>query len=173
MEKAEAMTGMIDPYELYKRETESLGLTDKTLVAYVQDRAREDRQAAREDSTSVFVRNVQRRADQSKPITCATELDRVFEKHKATMTDLPGETDLGEHSVRLTEHKVVNVRPYPLPFTTEKVVEEEVNKMLELGVIEPSVSPFCSPIVLVKKKDNSTRFCIDFRALNRYHRIRR
>ena len=62
---------------------------------------------------------------------------------------------------------MVNVRQYPLPFESQKVVEEEVKKMLDLDVIEASTSAFSSPVVLVKKKDNSTRFCIDFRELNK------
>ncbi|GFN81031.1 polyprotein [Plakobranchus ocellatus] len=47
-----------------------------------------------------------------------------------------------------------------------KIPPMEVKKMLDMGVIEPSNSPYSSLIVLVKKPDGTNRFCIDFRRLN-------
>jgi hypothetical protein len=45
-------------------------------------------------------------------------------------------------------------------------VRQLLNDMLENGIIERSTSPYASPIVLVKKKDGSTRFCVDYRKVN-------
>ena len=50
-------------------------------------------------------------------------------------------------------------------------MESEIDEMIELGVIEPSISPYSSPIVLVPKKDGSVRFCIYFRKLNKVTEI--
>ena len=82
------------------------------------------------------------------------------------ITPLPGHTQTVEHVIRLKSDEIIRVKPYPLPFASEQFVRDEVKTLLDLGVIEHSTSPYCSPLVLVKKKDSSLRLCIDFRKLN-------
>ncbi|GFO34790.1 Zinc finger protein [Plakobranchus ocellatus] len=45
-------------------------------------------------------------------------------------------------------------------------IKQEMQQMLDTGIIRPSSSPFASPITVVRKKDGTIRLCIDFRRLN-------
>ena len=52
------------------------------------------------------------------------------------------------------------------PFAARQEVAQQLKKMETLGVIQPSTSPWASPVVLVRKNDGTMRFCIDYRGLN-------
>ena len=61
----------------------------------------------------------------------------------------------------------MRVKQYPLPFSMLETVGDEVRSMIDLGIVERSDSPYCSPVAIVKKKDSSNSFCKDFRILNK------
>jgi hypothetical protein len=60
----------------------------------------------------------------------------------------------------------MNSKPYSYsPFHKDEI-ERQVDALLKAELITPSASPFASPVLLVKKKDGSWRFCVDYRKLN-------
>ena len=84
----------------------------------------------------------------------------------AQSSDDLGFTDRVEHHINTMDAEPIKEPMRRLPMVKRDIEREEVQKMLQKGVIEPSVSPWSSNIVLVKKKDGSTRFCVDYRKLN-------
>ena len=94
------------------------------------------------------------------------DVTTILEQYTDVFTDLPGKTLLVEHTVKLTTSTPTRSKPYPVPLAVQDTIKKEVATMIQLGVIEESTSPYASPIVLVRKKDGSNRFCIDYRKLN-------
>lgn len=76
-----------------------------------------------------------------------------------------GKTSWLTHKIETTGPPI-RQRYYPLSPAKLKILNEEIDKMLEAGVIRPSRSPWASPVVMVTKKDGSVRFCVDSRKLN-------
>ena len=94
-------------------------------------------------------------------------LKDLVRRYPDVFTDMPGETDVIQHQIRLTDDTPIRCKPYPLPYAMREELRNEVDTMLEMGVVRPSTSSYASPIVMVKKKDGSNRVCVDFRKLNK------
>lgn len=98
------------------------------------------------------------------------EIQEVLQQHQQVFSEPSGlppgcETD---HAIPLREGTdPVNMRPFRYPHIQKNEIERLVQKMLTTGIIRPSVSPFSSPVLLVKKKDESWHFCVDYKALNK------
>jgi hypothetical protein len=77
-----------------------------------------------------------------------------------------GRTGLTTHKIDTGNAKPIKLPARRVPLAKKQTIEDEVDKMLEQGVIEPSDSPWSAPVVLVTKRDGSVRFCINFTRLN-------
>ncbi|XP_072039013.1 uncharacterized protein [Amphiura filiformis] len=86
----------------------------------------------------------------------------VFAKSK---TDL-GRTNLVKHHIDTGDAPPVKMPSRRLPMHQREEEKVQVETMLEQNIIEPSNSPWRSSVVLVRKKDGSYRWCVDFRGVN-------
>ena len=77
-----------------------------------------------------------------------------------------GKTGLAKYEINTGDAIPVCQHPRRPPLAQHEEAFKAVEDMQKQGIIEPSVSPWASPVVLVKKKDGSTRFCVDYRKLN-------
>ena len=77
-----------------------------------------------------------------------------------------GCTNLVKHHIELTDYTPIKDRYRQIPQHQYKEVRKHLKEMLDVGPIRRSNSPWASPVVLVRKKDGSLRFCIDLRKLN-------
>ncbi|XP_011309528.1 uncharacterized protein [Fopius arisanus] len=83
------------------------------------------------------------------------------------LKDIKGPTNLIKYTIRLKE----NTEPIKFRYASKnpailKIMQEEVDRMEAEGIIEDSDSPWNSPVVIVKIKNNKNRFCVDYRKVN-------
>ena len=81
-------------------------------------------------------------------------------------TPITGRTEAVMHEIDTGSTRPICCNPRKLSPKKIKIQQELMDKMLEEGQIEHSVSTWSAPTVLVTKKDGTTRFCVDYRHLN-------
>ena len=90
------------------------------------------------------------------------EYDDIFAKHSY---------DIGKANVEISiplnkDSKPINQRPFRIPLSLQKDVQDQISNMLKYDIITPSHSPWAFSLVTVKKKCGATRVCVDLRKLN-------
>ena len=90
----------------------------------------------------------------------------VCKNYSQVFTDSPRPAKVEPYKIQLTETTPVRSKAYSIPHKLLGKVKEEIHAMENAGYIEPSTSPYASPIVVVNKPDKSLRICGDFRKVN-------
>lgn len=103
---------------------------------------------------------------------CAEHKERLqalLHKHRAvfaTNDEDYGQTTTVQHVIPTADAPPIRERYRQIPPQMYQEVKALIQGMLDSEIIVPSTSPWAAPIVLVRKKDGSLRFCVDYRKLN-------
>ncbi|XP_019264304.1 PREDICTED: uncharacterized protein LOC109241930 [Nicotiana attenuata] len=104
-------------------------------------------------------------------INIPSQMQPLIEEYHQLFTDpkgLPPSRGPFDHKIPLQAGcNPVNLRPYRYSSSQKDIIERLVQDMLDQGIVQPSSSPYASPVVLVGKKDGSWRLCVDYRGLNK------
>jgi len=103
------------------------------------------------------------------PIEATHGLKQLLIDHQHTFAT--SSADIGfcsilQHDIDTGDAHPIHQAPRKPPLAAREAEDEILNEMLKTGVIEPSMSSWASPVCLVRKKDNTFRFCVDYRRVN-------
>ena len=108
-------------------------------------------------------------ADPALTLEQRSALEKLLTKYSHAFSSGPedmGRTSVIYHKIDIGDSQPVRQGLRRIPHEHISVLKSEVDKLHKMGAIEPSISPFASPTILVKKKDGTMRLCIDYRKLN-------
>ncbi|MHB1865757.1 MAG: reverse transcriptase/ribonuclease H family protein, partial [Candidatus Saccharimonadales bacterium] len=115
-----------------------------------------------------WIKNMTFQGSQLLP-TQQEELRRLLFKNVdvlSTSTEYMRAVNIVKHKINTGEHAPIKLRPYRVSRSEEESQAKEVESQLKAGIIRPSRSPWAFPVVMVKKRDGTLRFCVDYRKLN-------
>ncbi|XP_015688048.1 uncharacterized protein LOC107303452 [Oryza brachyantha] len=105
----------------------------------------------------------------SKQMSIPTEIEKLLLNFPEVVQEpkgLPPKREC-DHSIHLKAGaEPPNLRPYRVPHYQKESMENIISELLQSEEIQPSLSPYASPAVMVRKKDGSWRLCVDYRQLN-------
>jgi len=93
-------------------------------------------------------------------------INLLLQEYPELFGDTPRTCPLLAHDVKLSDPTPIRQAPYRLNTGKREFLKKEVHRLLEQGMIRPSLSPWASPVVLVPKGEGDYRLCVDYRKVN-------
>ncbi|GBN46086.1 Retrovirus-related Pol polyprotein from transposon 17.6 [Araneus ventricosus] len=98
----------------------------------------------------------------SKVINLLNKYDSVFAQDISEL----GQCGIVQHEIHLTDPLPTRQKPYRVPYQLKAEMKRQINTLLDAGIIQPSISAYAAPVLLVKKSDDSYRLVADLRKLH-------
>lgn len=120
------------------------------------------------EETPIVVNKCQLRDNEGQQLTFSqrSETDALLIKYERVFKVGGAATTFIEHHINTGNNPPVSVPPYRMSPTKKELLKQEIDSLLEQGIIEECESPYASPVVLIPKPDGKVRLCIDYRKLN-------
>ncbi|EOY03208.1 Uncharacterized protein TCM_017838 [Theobroma cacao] len=113
---------------------------------------------------SIVVRDTQAKVGNVSQVSVVKEFVDVFPDE---LPGLPPEREIKFCIDLILDTRPISIPPYRMAPTELKELKDQLEDLLDEGFIRPSVSPWGTPVLFVKKKDGSLRLCIDYRQLKK------
>ena len=94
------------------------------------------------------------------------KLTQLLSEFSDVLDDKLDTCNATSHKINTGRNTPIKQRPWRLPYAYRDKADQQIQEMHANGIITTSVSPWSSPIVLVRKKNDDLRFCVDYRKLN-------
>ncbi|GFW24381.1 hypothetical protein TNCV_606271 [Trichonephila clavipes] len=139
-------------------------LLEQASISFTKEGVKFNKYENHAQLMQIFAENLQEKLDlrhvENRQIK--KELEKLIQDYKPEKT---ASTDVTMRII-LKDEEPVCQHPRRLAFTERQEVNKQIEEWLNEGIIRPSSAEYASPIVMVKKKDGSSRMCIDYRKLN-------
>lgn len=99
-------------------------------------------------------------------IGISNEVEKVLEENEEVFGPLPEIVKIGSCHKLEVIGKPVKQRAYRVSPGEDNFIQQEIEKLLKMGIIRSSKSPWAAPVVLAGKKDGTMRFCVNYKKLN-------
>lgn len=90
------------------------------------------------------------------------KLDYLVKNYFEGLPNELGCTTVVSHRIEIESSPPIKLRSYPVSPKIQEHIDAELDRMLEQGVIKPSDSAWAFIVVMIRKRDNSYRFCVDY-----------
>lgn len=120
-----------------------------------------------QDDTRTTCEKLKREVARSLQISTGVEkvgdVSRELKEFQAAFTDAPAKTNVMKYGFTLNNSRPIRMKSCPIPFALQMSLNSEIEQTLNLRVIE---SPYATPLIAIKKKDDSNMLCLDIHKIN-------
>lgn len=94
------------------------------------------------------------------------QLQQLLINNQEVFKETPGRISVYQHKLEVNDPTPYCLKGWPVPLKHQDAVKEEIRRMVDYGIIERAITPYVNPMVVVVKKNQSVRICLDARRLN-------